>query len=402
MVLMAGMMTLATAQKKVDAERMDRDLRVAENVLATLLSEEFDNHSYRYATRSVTAQHIEDYGVVFTLPGNMGFPRVSRFTFASGKGDMTEVIEHEMGETEEIRGSRGRHHDQEERAERLAKEAEKLAQRAEEVAVRVLSGTSKKDWEAQHSGSGFDKEKLVKVIKTFMLDYGDLLSQLGEKDKIMVADGRMGWGSESMSYQRATSRTGADFTVWTEKKVISDFKAGKLSRTEAEAKILIDEPETRETSSDVEVFGTVMSRLYKSDLSKTFYVTRNISHEYIKDYGLIFWMKVYSSTIIDGRYSIITANKSDLSKEERDQIVDDLYPLFTEDLKNNILEYGRMLKSIEPEEKVIFKVNLTECDPCKMPGAIELIVTKKVLDDYASGKIKKEEALKNISLKVLN
>ena len=59
-------------------------------------------------------------------------------------------------------------------------------------------------------------------------------------------------------------------------------------------------------------------------------------------------------------------------------------------------------KSIEPEEKVIFKINLTECDSCKMPGAIELVVTKKVLDDYASGKIKKEEALKNIFLKALN
>ena len=143
----------------------------------------------------------------------------------------------------------------------------------------------------------------------------------------------------------------------------------------------------------------MFSRLYREDLSKTYYVQGNVSYEKLKDFGVIYYMKVYSSNQNDDFFSLPTVGIHDVSQTERDKKVKELYPKFESDLKANLIEYGRTLQSLTGEEQVVMKVRMTKCTGCGIPESIELSVKNSVLKDYSSGKITREAALAKVSLK---
>jgi hypothetical protein len=79
--------------------------------------------------------------------------------------------------------------------------------------------------------------------------------------------------------------------------------------------------------------------------------------------------------------------------------VKELYPRFEADLKDNIIEYGRTLKSLKDEEVLIFNVKVTKCTGCGIPSNLELSVKAQVLKDYNAAKLDKAAAVGRISLK---
>ncbi len=94
-----------------------------------------------------------------------------------------------------------------------------------------------------------------------------------------------------------------------------------------------------------------------------------------------------------------TVGLEDLDQAARDKKVKELYPQFEKDIKEDILEYGRTVKSLNPEESLIFNIRLTRCDGCGIPSSLEISVKANVLKDYASGKLNKEAALGKFSTK---
>ena len=68
-VVMASM-PLA-AQSKVDSERMDRDIEVAENALATMIRQQFTKT--RYYGMEIRGNYTPGYGVTLRLPGDYGY-----------------------------------------------------------------------------------------------------------------------------------------------------------------------------------------------------------------------------------------------------------------------------------------------------------------------------------------
>src|SRR3546814_5540649 len=68
------------------------------------------------------------------------------------------------------------------------------------------------------------------------------------------------------------------------------------------------------------------------------------------DFGTIFYMQVVSSVERGpNRFMIPTLGLENLDQATRDQKVAELYPLFEADIKQNILEYGRTIKSLKDE-----------------------------------------------------
>src|SRR5690606_2384103 len=107
----------------------------------------------------------------------------------------------------------------------------------------------------------------------------------------------------------------------------------------------------------------IFSRLYRPDLSHTYFVDGNVYYERLKDFGAIFYLRVLSSEERSpNRFSVPTIGAENLDKAARDKKVTELYPVFEEDLKENILEYGRTVKSLKDDESLIFNVMLTRCE----------------------------------------
>ena len=112
-------------------------------------------------------------------------------------------------------------------------------------------------------------------------------------------------------------------------------------------------------------------------------------------------MKVYSSSSNEGKHTITTTGESGLSSEERDRKVNEMYPSFKQTFLENVMDYGRTIRSLKSEEMLVFKVKLTQCKGCEMPEAIEVVVKGKTLKDYDSGDLTREDGIKQISFKEL-
>jgi hypothetical protein len=380
--------TLTVAQNKVDQSRMDRDIEVAENILSTLIKQQFEKRSF--FPMDVNGEYREGYGITFRLPyelsgpviWNMGgaAPGVSMldgdsytysFSFPSGEEAELERI---MGEdkrvkTETIRGT----------------------SRPKVAGVRRVNVDSIRE---------VSSEKIIAACKEFLANYGDLITQLPANEKIVITnrgEGERVWYGAFVNASRPSY-----MSVEATKSDITAYKQGKLSKDQFDKKIKVINTEIDdELQPDLELLTSIFNRLYRSDLSKTFFTNENLYYERMKDFGAIFYMQVYSSNQNDfnGRWVMPTVGLGDMDQAARDKKVKELYPQFEKDIKEDILEYGRTVKSLTPEESLIFNIKITKCADCGIPSSLELSIKSSVLSDYSSGKISKEAALGKMSIK---
>lgn len=378
----------AVSQSKIDAGRMDRDLEVTENILSTLIKQQFEKRSF--FPMEVTSEYREGYGVTFRLPYEVNGPMIWNlggqapgvnfldgnsftysFNFPSGEEAELARIVDEQGrvQTETIRGKG----------------------RAKVASSRNVNVDSIRDASAT---------KIVDACKDFLANYGDLITQLPANEKIVITNRGEGERIWYGAFVNASKPSYMSLEVT--KGDITSYKQGKLSKAQFEDKIkVINSVMDDELQPDLELLTSIFNRLYRRDLSKTFFTEENVYYERMKDYGAIYYMEVYSSnqSEFNRRYIMPTIGLEDLDQATRDQKVKELYPQFEKDIKEDILEYGRTVKSLNAQESLIFNIKLTRCEGCGIPSSLELAVKAEVLKDYSSGKLSKEAALAKFTIK---
>jgi len=228
-----------------------------------------------------------------------------------------------------------------------------------------------------------------------------LLTQLQPNEKIVVTNKGEGnnfpkiWmNGERMQKQSLVNVEGT-------KSDVSQFRQGKMTRDQLLAKLKIVNSEiSDELQPDLELLSSILNRLYSRDLSKTFFSDDNIYYERLKDFGALYHMQVYASNLTnDDLYDMPTVRLQDVDQETRDKKVKELYPAFEKNIKEDILEYGRTIKSLKDDENLIIEINLTQCRRCGIPSTLELSIKNSALKDYSSGKITKDAALAKITVK---
>ncbi len=384
---------LVSAQSKVDLGRMDRDIEVSENILGTLIKQQFEKRSF--FPIEINGEYREGYGLIFKLPYEMNGPMIWNiggntpgvtmldgdsysFSFSMPSGDEAELErtfdDDQRIKTEIIRGtgnSRG--------AARVASR-----QRVNIDSIRDVTA-----------------DKIVDACKDFIANYGDLITQLPANEKIVITN-----RSENDRMRRygmfAMESRPSYMSLEVTKADITSYKQGKLSKEQFDKKIkVINSVVDDELQPDLELLTSIFNRLYRPDLSKTFFTEENMYYERMKDYGVIYYMQVFSSNQdeFNRRYIMPTVGLEGLDQVARDKKVKELYPQFEKDIKADILEYGRTVKSLKPEESLIFNIRLTRCDDCGIPSSLELTIKADVLKDYASGKLSKDAALSKFTVK---
>lgn len=369
----------AFAQAKIDNERMDRDLEIAENALATIIKQQFEK---RQMWLEVKATYMPGYGVTMRLPNdnsnwiyeyNVKGRAVVAPTPAGVGSSGSPVIVYSSGSDDDD-GRKGKDTKRE-----LSRDS-----------ARTVFYT-----------------KMIQASKDFIADYGDLLSQLQPEDKILITNRGDGgryyydWNNKSQKRRLVTIEgTKAD---------IASFRQGKITREQMLSKIKVVNTETsNEVETDLELLSSIMGRLYRSDLSKTFYTDENIYYERMKDFGVIYYMSAYSSSEQNrtpgdrnaGKvWTMPTQRLEGLSQEQRDKKVIELYPQFEKDLKDNIVEYAQTVKSLKDEELFVFNVQLTKCTGCNIPASLELSVKNGLIRKVAAGQATKAEVVSQMNVK---
>ena len=326
-VLMSSVLVLvmgahvATAQK-IDDERMRRDISVAENVLGTLIKQQFSNQRTFFALE-IKGNYQPGYGVTFSLPADYTTPIA--FTIGSGMQNGVVVYSDEFEEpaTIDIRGSEDGSDD---RAVVNGRNTYKLKEKTK--------GRTRVDMDSIRDSYNL---KVIEAAKEFILDYSDMISQLGPQERIVVTNQGNQPRAWVGQYFNAPNRT--HLSIEALKSDIAQYKAGKLTRAQADAKIkVVNTESTNAVEPDLELLSSIFSRLYRVDLSKTYFTEENIYYERLKDYGVIYYMQVYSSSERDyKRFDMPTLNLQDVDQATRNKKVGELYPAFERELKENVL-----------------------------------------------------------------
>ena len=375
--VIALVISLPAIAQKIDEERMKRDVEVAEGVLSTLIKQEVSESRNGFFGFEVRGTYLPGYGVTFRLPSVYGMPYMVHVS----PPDAPNPIIFERGEN----------------GVRYSYSTGEVAEEVDEVdedEVRLKDKSRERKRANRDSIETAYNGKLIKAAKSFILDYGDLISQLAPNEKIIVTN----QGEGRHVFFNAGKRT--HISIEGTKSDVTAFRQGKMSRDQAIAKLRVVNTESvEEKEPDMELLSSIFNRLYRQDLSNTYFTEDNIYYERLKDYGVVYYMQVYSSTEADyDKLNMPTVNLRGLDQEARDKKVVELYPEFEKGMKENILEYGRTVKSLGENESLIFKVTLTKCKGCGIPSSLELSVKGVVLKDYAMGKTDKNAAMNKISV----
>lgn len=427
-VMMAAVMLSALqvmGQKKVDEVRMLRDIEVMENILSTLIKQQLDKRSF--FPMEVSGEYREGFGVTFRLPYEINGPRVwgvyapAGVTVLDGRAynysfdfdtEAREELERAKGEMrrakEDMQQEMKRSQEEMKRSQEEMNRAMEEEMRSRNNTVRVTtrypnsSGVRRLNEDSLRDVS---TQKIIDACKQFIEEYGDLITQLQPNEKILITN--RGEGDRMWYGAFVNSAKPSYISVEAQKSDLTDLKQGKISKDAFEKRIkVVNSVMDDELQPDLELITSIFNRLYRPDLSKTFFTEENLYYERMKDYGVIYYMQVYSSNGNSGftrredlLYSMPTIGLEGLSQAERDKKVIELYPKFEKEIKEDMLEYGRTLKTLKPEEQLIFNIKITKCENCGIPSTLELAIKVDVLSLYASGKLSKEGALSKFSVK---
>lgn len=391
-ILISGVITVmmnlqpALAQK-IDDERMERDIAVAENVLGTLIKQQFNNQR-TFFPLEINGNYQAGYGVTFSLPADYTTP----IAFIKGGSDaviwgseppgvQTHNFSYELDSPEKSEDNRP------------AVAGEKSIKLKDKYKERT-----RLDMDSVRDAYNL---KVIEAAKTFMVDYGDMIAQLAPQERVIISNQgnqpRM-WVNQ---FFNAPKRTHLSLEVL--KSDLTQFRQGKITRDQALAKIKVVNTETVDAvEPDLELLSSIFTRLYSQDLSKTYFTGDHVYFERLKDFGVIYYMQLYSG-IERGNYSrryvMPTLGLEDVDQETKDKKVKELYPKFEQELKDNILEYGRTVKTLKDDEVLMFQATLTKCAGCGIPSTLELSIKGSVLKDFNAGKSDRNAAMSQFSIK---
>lgn len=396
-------------QSKTGDQRMQQDIEVAENILGTLLRQETGRRGFFPV--EVKGTYMAGYGVTLRMPVSYG---MNSFVIAGvPEPDMVEigpgsysyswsstreeaVLAKEEAERANVEAELAK-----EEAER-ARDEERIRRAERDRVVTRPPRPPKASREGDDSAAFKAQKRFMEVAKSFLADYGDVISGLKPEERITITnqgDNFEGGFAEVWFNGRKSRRQ--MMSVEAKRGDIEQLKQGKISRAEFLNRLkVVNTESTDAVDPDLEVLASLFGRLYREDLSKTYYVQGGINYERLKDFGAMYYMKVYSSLERDDdRFSMPTLDLRDLSQEERDKKVKEIYPRFEAELKENMVEYGRTLRSLKDEEQLVFSVRLTKCEGCGIPATLELSIKAAALKEYSAGKSTKEATLAKINVK---
>jgi hypothetical protein len=247
---------------------------------------------------------------------------------------------------------------------------------------------------------------LEDIFRSFLADYGSMIRQLEPSDRIMLKS------ENKRSNERVFAHSGDQGINLTTGSLIAEvlksdltaYENDDLSHDELMEKIKISQTEVDYSKEpQLEVFSSMLERLYEVDLSDTYYMANTPQYERVDKFGVTYYLKYYSSTVhSNDDYSLPTIDKKHVSKQDRDRLVEEMYPKFLEGLKKNILEYGHILKNVDSSEMIVLNIRLTSCEGCDMPASIEVSTKKSVIENYRKEAIDLDEAIAQIKVRDIN
>jgi hypothetical protein len=390
----------------IDHKRMKRDIEVAENILAALIEDASTNTFQGFR---VEGTYLEGYGLLFSIQNKFGFVNLATSPTVIWDGNRT------------IRG----------RAEARARgRAEARSPRSDDrdadqnaIGYSLYSDTTQQ----------LDQEKLRELAEVFLTDYGYLLTQLPENEKICIKYNK---GSKSSFFgaqnvialslgDEDRKSTPPGFTMIVGKKDVEDHRKGKINRQALISRIEYTEHEAGSSEEDRELvlLNSIFNRAYQRDLSEGFFMRGSGNMERIPGLGVLFSYSFSTGSKGEGiflnngefRFYFPESDKAralerDLrrqraeNKNEDDEELDDEkdepdFDEFLEGFKANIIEYGSTVRNLNGDEVLSFELSFPSCRDCDdRPEKVKITARQSLLERYRTGGIELEDAMEELQV----
>src|SRR5687767_6220324 len=241
--------------QKLDEEKMQRDIEVSENVLGTLIKQQFEKQKMFFPLE-IQGSYQPGYGVKFYLPADYTTPIVFAFP-----DDDNFVWQTDRMQPPGVNYSNNYENKKNENEPELAGKEGTISLKDKKREKKKLDTDSVRDSYNQ---------KVIDAAKTFLVDYGDMITQLAPSEKIIISnqgDRPRQWVGK---YFNTSKRSHLAIEVLKSDLIL--HKQGKITRDQALAKIKVLNTETVEdVEPDLELLSSIFDRLYSADLSKTFF-----------------------------------------------------------------------------------------------------------------------------------
>ncbi|MCC5937720.1 MAG: hypothetical protein JJU34_10585 [Lunatimonas sp.] len=375
LVFLSGTSQFAISQE-IDRERMQRELKVASAILNSLFEPDQEFLVSRRDDRR-QAQYLSGYGVMMTLPAHASVSVAPNIQF------MPTTNARSFSGTVPQQGSQIR------------------------IGRSLLDSTR---MNTLRTGKPLDRDSVEQartlrskeLVVEYFLDYAHLITQLGPEDRIKIVEERSPFisGGRFVPQFQASNVTGRKQRFAAEV-VFGDliaYQNRQITREEMRSKIRFAGGD-QSSEQDLELLANIFDRLYRPDLSETFYYTGYAFYDRIPDFGVIYHLNMLTRPD-ESMYSFIMRDRmgSAGSQEPDSEKLKEEYPQFIEELKGNMLTYGRTLKSLGEDEKLVFSIRFAGYPRAELPELVHLTVDVRDLLDLNAGKLTMEQALDRIQV----
>lgn len=389
-LLLWGIMSHAQP-KDFDAERMNRDINIMENILQEMFKiqpakTDLQTTALRaisISSSNIRGTYLPGYGVIFVIPKQ-------RYGFI-------------------VSGSEDSGHSY----------------------VFHYSSDSEND-------NRVNESSIIIRMKEFMQDYAPTIGQLQNDERVMLIYGTEGGGtsgrvtfssgnfiSSSSSSDNTQQRIPIISTV-AEKRDLEAYKKGNVNKDAFNERISVSTVEpSKERRLDLEVMGNIFETAFERDSDKNqFHISGSVKHLKLDNFGAIYFFTVRRNTMlgypvnITGLFSASSSDDSnqkvrlnamskvkksdeeDAKEEEQKQIQEEIkaFHEFRQQIKEYLVDYGRTLKSVEPNNHILVSVTIrSRLD--EIPERIDIQVQKSTLDALDRGRIDRAAAIDRITVR---
>ncbi|MFC2188706.1 hypothetical protein ACFCT7_15420 [Fulvivirgaceae bacterium LMO-SS25] len=374
-----------------ESESLKRDMEVTSNLLSSLLKTNTRNSFAiaRIGTDGIETSYNEGFGVVFDLQGG-------GFVFLNA-GQYVTLRTQTSGANVNF------------------EEIEELDRRVAGKALSVTSGnngsTSTENvlgttsfWSENNNKD--QEEKTDESIREFLIEYGSFLKDLKPDEKIVVqypfvkmeTEGKGTRDNVAIWSFNSTNKATRSFSIT--KKDADAYRNGSITKEEALSRITVEENLPEEVATDLRVLGELMNSLYSERNSKTYFSTTNPTIVKTKGMGAIYSWAVYSAYNDSFGYRLPTLSMGaeTVDEKNRNELVKAAYPNFLKSFKENLVDYGRTVKSLEGNEKIVFNIRMTKCDGCGIPNMLKVEMDRATIEDYNQGKLSRSQAITKLKV----
>lgn len=377
---------ISSFSQSIDANRMNRDINIMENILSELFRTTITS------SNSNQAFVIESGGF---YRGNS-----SRGTYMPGFGVIFMVSN----------SSRG--------------------------VYSVTNETGNSEYTFYYNGDGdeenqkVDQESITNRIKEFLRDYGSTIGQLKSDEKIMVIYGSKS-NSSTLLYRLSTGqgRVTSDkqetlpvISVSAKVSDLNDFRSGKLTTDNFNKRLAVATSEDKEYL-DLKVMGNIFETALKDQDKESFRLSGSVDYMLLDNFGALFSLDVRydefgrATAVVWGlenrlrrafpeRVAVGQATRSESEKQsdtkdyeemkkELEQKLDTAYKNLVSNIKEYIVDYGRTLNSLSSDQYLLLSINVNGRYE-NVPDRLDIQIKKSVLEQLDKGSISREQALQRV------